>query len=391
MSTKHAKAMFSETRKQTCVECRRLKIKCDGKLPCGRCNRLGKDCLAAGPCQRGKWQTKQAIRRRLVEPFTSTLGSKRKNEKRPDGVAMASFRAVKKLRVHKEPSPFGTVFFLRSWLSRAFMMGSWEKLSAATSLAEETGVSMKELFAPTVHSPSINKAISTLMEKVVMGELFPARGATVDKRKANNDMNLQWTDIPDTVLEACQLSRYHEPREKCVFVVQKIGPSLSLYTSQRFKREVISTDNLWPDPEDTCGEERFVERICPTQEMLPMTKHYAEQFSLYKTVDGPPVMSELFTKLVRKNGIAQDVVAKTCLYIDGGIMATMLYEFFPRKKLQRKAEMVEATAERKERMEESKEVANASVGNLDDIDLSWFQNEADSEVDLSESISMFRD
>ena len=247
---------------------------------------------------------------------------------------------------------FGALYLIRTLISKALLHNSWECFAGASHMAENIGISVKDVFFESNKKDVMSsKNIINGVQRALLEQPLPT---------------ITWADIPDAVAKASQMDPLHEPVERWTFAIQKTHGKSRFYVSPSFARDVVSTEDFVK-----IGDVSIWKHLFPKREWSRSRKQYAEVFSLYSREDSPPVCTQCATHILLKNKTMKKVLMRNCLYIEEGSTATMLYEFVEWKKrneLHHPLGFFSSSADARKGVTEHLEVDE--MEGLDDIDLS---------------------
>ncbi|CAB9514722.1 expressed unknown protein [Seminavis robusta] len=113
-----------------CTECRLAKVKCEQSFPCGRCQRLGKNCI---PHESRQGQNPSRRKRQRTDPKVPAV---------PGIVRLEGMLITESRKDH-----YALKHIVRQWIALSIKRRSFKLWARAGNLAEACGVSMDEILS----------------------------------------------------------------------------------------------------------------------------------------------------------------------------------------------------------------------------------------------------
>eukprot|EP00038_Savillea_parva_P001441 m.103982 g.103982 ORF g.103982 m.103982 type:complete len:488 (+) comp10504_c1_seq2:1102-2565(+) len=300
---------------RTCTECRKSKVKCDLKMPCGRCKRMVLVCEPTPPSRRGR-PGKVIIKRRRVDVVKPT---------KYEGIIVTSMTddkdatkpAAAEPQVHK-----GLMFIVREWLAVGARRRSCEIVAKAFSLAAQSNLSMDEVLLagdPNHAQPHVTSFLCPLMFSP-----YRSQAAQLD----SVGPRVQAHEIPLDMLSELRISSFedgwnivHISQRGCKrfglsdAFAKNVGTWDSLAEAYRRSNATDVTPNAW------------MERIHPKSEIPRVLENFGNMVKQYQR--DPPPLKSFVCKVNRISGKTIEMEARTCLRLMGDDCMVALTSYSP--------------------------------------------------------------
>ncbi|CAB9514721.1 expressed unknown protein [Seminavis robusta] len=287
-----------------CTECRLAKVKCEQSFPCGRCQRLGKNCI----------------------PHESRQGQNpsRRKRQRTDPKVTGDVRLERMLITEARKDHYALKHIVRQWIALSIKRRSFKLWARAGNLAEACGVSMDEILSDKNEEHRSMDFIHRMITSPTEDQLVIGK----QPLKPNDVPDILWKAVgrpTDEHMEQALNSRW-------IIVREVIQGTIRFYISPGFVQTIgVSRSTL--EATFRANQMDVANLLYPQHAMNNQQQDYmtslAQQLALHSKPGIPPKPSRIpnVKILVGKDKQEKVVDQLVCLHIQRMDVSFVLFEF----------------------------------------------------------------